>query len=90
LKGDDMPVIMPTVNELKHLSHHQRERIRRAIWRIIVETDNVAANVAANIDAHTEYGERIRQHARMLEATTPRDDLDTVLARRQALIEAIK
>jgi hypothetical protein len=85
-----MPALLPTPDELKHLSHHQRDRIRRAIWRILIETDKVAANAAADIDAHTEYGERIRRHARMLEATTPRDDLDTVLARRRAIMEAMK
>jgi hypothetical protein len=85
-----MPALLPTPDELKHLSHHQRDRIRRAIWRILVETDKVAANVAANIDANTEYGERIRRQARMIEASTPRDDLDTVLERRRVLLEAMK
>jgi phage regulator Rha-like protein len=84
-----MPVLMPTPHELAHLSHHQRDRIRRAIWRIIAETDQAAARVMTDVQTATEYGERIRRHALMLEATTQRDDLDVILERRRVLLQAV-
>lgn len=84
-----MPVLMPTPDELRHLSHHQRDKIRRAIWRIMTETDTAAARVMTSTTAATEYGERIRRHALMLEATTARDDLSVIMERRRVLLAAV-
>lgn len=84
-----MPILMPTPHELAHLSSRQRDRIRKAIWRIITETDETAVRVITDSEAAHQYGDRIRRHALMLEATMKRDDDDVILERRRVLLEAV-
>lgn len=80
-----MPVLMPTPEEMKRLTPGQRDRIRRAVWAILAETDRVAAREAARARETTEWAEQVRDHARALLAYMPKEDPATILARRAVL-----
>jgi hypothetical protein len=81
-----MPIILPTPDELSRLRPAQREKIRRAVWAILTESDRVAAREAAKAHELHAYGEHVREHARALEEHIPRDDSATILARRAVLV----
>ena len=80
-----MPVTLPTPKELQEMSWHKRQRIQRAILRIALEADRVAA-----AETKQAFGLRVMDEARALEATTPTDPPHITASRRRALMEAIK
>lgn len=84
-----MPQLMPTHEELANLPAHKRERIRRAIVRILNDVDDLAGREIERLTDAREFGEQVRDAARVLELTITRDDDETTYARRKALLEAI-
>lgn len=84
-----MPVLMPTSQELQSLPPAKRERIRRAILRIMADVDGVAEEALQTRRRRLHDGDAIRELARLLEVNEPRDSAATIQARRLALLEAI-
>lgn len=68
----------------------QRDKARRALWRIIAETDRqVAVDLERAQDAHA-FGEFVRATARELEKYTRHDPPHVIAQRRQIALEAMK
>ncbi len=84
-----MPVLMPTHEELNAIPAHKRERIRRAILRIMADVDGIAESALEARRAGLRDGEAIRELARLLEVNEPHDAADVIAARRRVLLEAI-
>lgn len=84
-----MPVLMPTPGELRELTPAQREKARRAIWRILRDTDDTVRREVRHVNTHTEFGEAVRQRARDLERYCPKDPPWVCAERRRLLLEAI-
>jgi len=85
-----MPVLMPTPRELENMTAAQRDKARRALWRILQETDRqVERQRAASDEAHA-FGEYVRQMARDLERYAPTDPPQVIAQRRQIALEAMK
>jgi hypothetical protein len=85
-----MPQTMPTPNEIQRLRPEQRAKIRRFIDQVIREMDTVIEREMQRNQRLAACGERIRTHARALEAQlTPEPDHVTA-ARRQALLDATR
>jgi len=85
-----MPILLPTPEELASLTPMQREKARRAIWRIVREADTVAARELRRAKTLADFGERVREHARALEVYMHRDDAHIIDQRRKALLEAVR
>ena len=90
-----MPALIPTPDDLARLTPAQKAKVRRLIARLALELDDAAADVidlAAARRAHEvqAQGERIRAHARQLQAQRPPDPPHLVAARRQALLDATR
>jgi hypothetical protein len=84
-----MPVLMPTPGELRELTPAQRERARRAIWRIIRDTDDAVLREVRGVKDLAAFGEAVRDRARALERICPKDPPWIIAERRRRLIEAI-
>lgn len=84
-----MPVLMPTHEELQALPAAKRDRIRRAILRIMAEVDGIAEDALAARRSSLRDGEAIRELARLLEVNEPHDTAEVIAARRRVLLEAI-
>lgn len=80
-----MPMMMPALEDLAKIPRHKREKIRRAVIRILTEVDAVALR-----ESQMTYRDLVMGEARALEATTPHDPPHVTAARRQALLEAIR
>lgn len=85
-----MPALLPTPSELQHLSKAQRDKVRRAIWKILTETDRVAADTVADMDQAALFQAATLDEARRLQALTERDDEETIRSRQAILLEASK
>ena len=90
-----MPALVPTPDDLARMTPAQKAKVRRAIARIALELDQAAADLidvaaaqrAADLQA---WGERIRAHARHLQAIRTPEPPHVTAARRRALLEATK
>lgn len=90
-----MPFLMPTADELARMSPAQKERARRAIARIALELDEAARDLvdvrhAQRAAEQQAFGERIRAHARTLQAQRPPDPPHVTAARRRTLLNATR
>lgn len=83
-----MPVLMPTPEEMQRIPHHKKVRMRRAILNILCATDEVVLRHASMAHSAIALGERIRAHARELEATITWDPPHVIQARRDAWLQA--
>ena len=90
-----MPFLMPTADDLARMSPAQKQRARRAIARIALELDQAAADLvdikqAQRAADRQAFGERIRAHARTLQAQRPPDPPHLIAARRRTLLDATR
>ena len=85
-----MPVLMPTPKELQSMTVSQRERARRALWRIIAETDRQVERDMRRANDARAFGEYIRATARELEKYQPHDPPHVIALRRHIALEATK
>ena len=90
-----MPALVSTPDELARMTPAQKAKVRRAIARIALELDHAAADLidAAAAQRALElqaWGERIRTHARHLQAMRPPEPPHVTEARRRTLLNAIK
>ena len=85
-----MPVLMPTPNELQAMTPAQRDKARRALWRILQETDRQVERQRAAADEAHAFGEHVRQVARDLEKYTHHDPPHVIAQRRTTAMEAMK
>jgi hypothetical protein len=81
---------MPTAEDLRQMPPAKRERVRRAIWKIISETDDYAARRLEELADRRSWAEAVREEARRLEAMTPRDHVDVIERRRQIALQATR
>jgi len=84
-----MPVLMPTPGELRGMTPAQREKARRAIWRILRDTDDNVRREVRNVTTAAAFGEAVRERARELERYCPKDPPWVCAERRRLLLEAI-
>ena len=80
-----MPMLIPTPDELQHLSPAKRAKILRVVRSILMEADDLAGAAAKRAAADRAEGERIRAEARDLLAATPPEPAHLVRARRLIL-----
>jgi peptidoglycan hydrolase CwlO-like protein len=90
-----MPALIPTPDDLARLTPSQKAKVRRLIARLALELDEAAADVtdlaaAKRAQEQRAQGERIRAHARELQAQLPPDPPHVTAARRQALLDATR
>lgn len=85
-----MPVLMPTKDDLQRMTPMQRQRARRALLRIMAETDDYIAAEAARVAARQFDGAKIIDQARALERVTPRDRPEVIAERRRIALEATR
>ena len=90
-----MPALIPTPDDLARMTPAQTVKVRRAIARIALELDQAAADICDAAAAQRSrdlaaWGERIRTHARHLQATRPPEPPHLVEARRRTLLEATR
>lgn len=85
-----MPVLMPTPNELQNMSAAQRDKARRAIWRILQATDREVERQRATLDEGRAFGEYVREIARDLERYATTDPPHVIAERRHIALEATK
>ena len=90
-----MPALIPTPADLARMTPAQKAKVRRAIARIALELDQAAADICDAAHAQrsrelAEWGERIRTHARHLQAMRPPEPPHLTEARRQALLDATR
>lgn len=98
-----MPVILPSPEELKRLTPSQRDKARRALWDILLATDEAleglgpwretdeepfAPDPRLEPDAALTFQEAVLAHARRLEAQVVYDTDTEINARRAAWLEA--
>ncbi len=84
-----MPMLMPTPDELARLTPRQQDKARRAMWRIITETDEQVNRTAKRITEAVAFGQAVRDHARALERYMPREPAYVTAERRRLLMEAV-
>jgi hypothetical protein len=87
-----MPRLIPDQNDLARMTQAQKSKIRRYIARVALELDAAAADLIDTRAAERQLreqqqGERIRAHARNLQAQRPPDPPHVTAARRQALLD---
>jgi hypothetical protein len=85
-----MPRLVPTSDEITRLRPEQRAKIRRFIAQVANDIDNVIERELKRKQRLIECGERIRAHAKQLEAQRSPDPDHITAARRQALIDATR
>lgn len=87
-----MPRLIPDQDDLARMTPAQKSKIRRYIARVALELDAAAADLIDTRAAERQLreqqqGERIRAHARNLQAQRPPDPPHVAAARRQALLD---
>jgi hypothetical protein len=87
-----MPALIPTPDDLARMTPAQRAKIRRYIAQVALELDEHARDLINTRAAERQlreqqWGERIRQHARNLQAQLPPEPAHITAARRQALLD---
>ena len=87
-----MPALIPTPDDLARMTPAQRAKIRRYIAQVALELDEHARDLIDTRAAERQlreqqWGERIRQHARNLQAQLPPEPAHVTAARRQALLD---
>jgi hypothetical protein len=87
-----MPALIPTPDDLARMTPAQRAKIRRFIAQVALELDEHARDLINTRAAERQlreqqWGERIRQHARHLQAQLPPEPAHVTAARRQALLD---
>jgi hypothetical protein len=87
-----MPRLIPDQDDLARMTPAQKSKIRRYIARVALELDAAAADLIDTRAAERQLreqqqGERIRAHARNLQAQRPPDPPHVTAARRQALLD---
>ncbi|MEN6301957.1 MAG: hypothetical protein ABFD96_04490 [Armatimonadia bacterium] len=82
-----MPRLMPTLDEVQRLRPEQRAKIRRFIDQVVREMDDVIERELQRRTRLIECGERIRAHAKALEAQLTPEPEHVTAARRQALLD---
>ena len=87
-----MPALIPTLDDLVRMIFVQRAKIRRFIAQVALELDEHARDLIDTRAAERQlreqqWGERIRQHARNLQAQLPPEPDHITAARRQALLD---
>jgi hypothetical protein len=87
-----MPALIPTPDDLVRMTPAQRAKIRRFIAQVALELDDHARDLINTRAAERQlreqqWGERIRQHARNLQAQLPPEPAHITAARRQALLD---
>jgi len=90
-----MPAIIPTPDDLARMTPAQKQKIRRFIAQVALELDQAAADLVDTAAAERqlreqEQGERIRAHARNLQATRPPEPPHLIEARRRTLLDATR
>lgn len=85
-----MPVLMPTPDELQRMTPAQRDKARRALWRIVAETDRQVEHDLERANDAWALGEHIRATARELEKYQRHDPPHVIAQRRQIALEAMK
>lgn len=78
-----MPALLPTPAELRNLDPETVERVRRAVWAIVIETDKVAAQAIAE-----RRNTATIEEARKLQAELPPEDPALIEQRRAILLAA--
>lgn len=79
-----MPITLPTPKELQGMSWHKRQRIQRAILRIAMEADRVAA-----AETKQAFGLRVMEEARALERGIRCDSAAIVIERRRIALAGV-
>ena len=87
-----MPALIPTPDDLARMTPTQRAKIRRFIAQVALELDDHARDLVDTRAAERQLreqqsGERIRQHARNLQAQLPPEPAHITAARRQTLLD---
>jgi hypothetical protein len=87
-----MPALIPTPDDLARMTPTQRAKIRRFIAQVALELDEHARDLVDTRAAERQLreqqsGERIRQHARNLQAQLPPEPAHITAARRQTLLD---
>ena len=87
-----MPALIPTPDDLARMTPSQKAKVRRFIAQIALELDEAARDLvdvkaAERQRREQEWGERIRTHARNLQAERPPDPPHLIEARRRVLLE---
>jgi hypothetical protein len=87
-----MPALIPTADDLARMTPSQRAKIRRFIAQVALELDEHARDLVDTRAAERQLreqqsGERIRQHARNLQAQLPPEPAHITAARRQTLLD---
>lgn len=85
-----MPVLMPTLEEAQNIPSHKRERIIRAILRILAEVDDVADETTAEAYSAHAFGQRVREMAHQLEKYQAKEPNYVIAERRRIALEATK
>ena len=90
-----MPRLIPDQDDLARLTPAQKSKIRRYIARVALELDAAAADLvdlraAERQLREQQWGERIRAHARNLQATRPAEPPHVIEARRRTLLDATR
>jgi hypothetical protein len=90
-----MPALIPTPDELARMTPAQKNKIRRFIAQVALELDAAAADLVDTAAAQRQLreqqqGERIRAHARNLQATRPPEPPHLIEARRRTLLDATR
>jgi hypothetical protein len=83
-----MPMLLPTPEEMARLTPRQKDKARRAIWKIITETDQHIERTARRVSDAAAFGEAVREHARALERYMPREPAWITSERQRLLLEA--
>ena len=84
-----MPLVLPTPDELRHLTAPQRDKARRAIWAILRETDERIVREVRNVASAEAFGEAVREQARQLERFIRRDPPWVIAERVRELMKAV-
>jgi hypothetical protein len=90
-----MPALIPTPDDLARMTPAQKAKIRRFIAQVALELDAAAADLVDTARAERQLrdqqqGERIRAHARNLQATRPPEPPHLIEARRRTLLDATR
>jgi hypothetical protein len=90
-----VPAIIPTPDDLARMTPAQKQKIRRFIAQVALELDQAAADLVDTAAAERQLrdqqqGERIRAHARNLQATRPPEPPHLIEARRRTLLDATR
>jgi hypothetical protein len=90
-----MPAIIPTPDDLARMTPAQKNKIRRFIAQVALKLDQAATDLVDTAAAERQLrdqqqGERIRAHARNLQATRPPEPPHLIKARRRTLLDATR